>query len=1061
MRLPKNINLRKVAVIGAGPAAIGQGAEYDGAVMEVCRVLKEEGVETIVIDSNPGALSTDPGVADRVYLMPLTPESLEQIICREQPDLLLAGFGGQTALNLIAHFQEASQAFPSTDISRRALVQTQNRENFRQLLTVLGWPPTPGRVVTGVTEGVTAGRALGFPLIIRGSFSMGGGSAALVYNQDELEAKLVRILGTAPAGPVVLETALVEADAITLELLRDREGRIVEVAVGEQLDPVGVHGGNSLVRFEPGTAMASWVESVLDKIRILLADLNVIGAIQVKLARHPVSGNVYCLDLNPRFTFNAMVASMIGGCPMAALAAKIALGYTLTEVLTEEDGDSCERRMALTVMKLPRFDLERFPGADPVLGPAVKATGAVLGIGDSPRAALAKAIRAVAKGWDGWEAAQLNLELVSTAGLKEGLTVARETRLFYLRDALKMGLSVEEIHRLSGLRRTFLEELSRVVALEKELSTYALYNLPGPVLLKAKTGGFSDRRLGELFRVDEAEMRAARERLGVYPTRRVVAGQAGAGEWCAIGYNERPAELESFSKPGVILVAAVDPFEGSGADDWNLIHGARGLQENGYRVILVAANPVTAMLAAGEGCRVYLEPALVETILTISQLERTDSVLLQFGGAAALTLAAPLSQAGLRIEGMAEDDFVELLQPDRLSHLLRRLEIAALRQDSATDRDELCQALTRLGFPALIRSGYRPGGAIVQVVYGASELNPVLEMLDRERAWPVTATELVDDAVAVMVDGLGDGKRFITAGIAEQIESADVHPGDSAFSIPPYSLDEELLTRVRELSGKLFKALALKGVLSLRWTVKHERLYLLEARPWAGESLAVLAKTGDIDWAAVAARAALGEALPDLLFGGDGRRLTAVKEAVFSFNRFPEVDPILGPVKRSLGMVLGLDSDFGMAFIKAQLGAGENIPLTGRIYLSIRNEDKRSFIAIAKQLLDFGFRLVAPEETAAILERNHIGCERVRRPGEGRPDVLDQIKNGEIHWIINTPSRGPGRSNEKVIRSAALEQGIPVITTLSGALAAVNGLKQYLGGGLAVRELDAYLREKS
>lgn len=1053
--MPRNTDLQKVVVIGAGPAVIGQGAEYDAAVLQVCRVLKEEGCTAIVVDSNPAALSTDSGVADRVYLTPLISESLCQIVGKEQPDLLLAGFGGQTAFNLLAQMKAEPrlETFPRLDVAWRAMSQTQNREEFRELLAGLGWQPVPGQIVRSVTEGMTAGRSLGFPLVVRGSFSMGGGGAALVYNQEELEAALGQALGSASAGPVVVEKALADFEAVTLELIRDREGRTLEVALAEHIEPVGVHGGNSPVRFLPRTAMPSWVQPLMERIGPLLETVEATGALQIKLARNPASGVVYCLDLNPRFTFNAMVASEISDYPLAALSVKIALGYTVEEALA--DVTSGEKLWSpLTFVKLPRFDFQRFPGADPELGPSVKATGAVLGLGDGPQAALEKAIRAIGKGWDGWEAGRTAGEMTLTA-LKVKLAVAHETRLFYLHDAFKMGLTTDEIRELTGLNRRFLEELKELIGLEKELSTYALYNLPGPVLLKAKEYGFSDRQLAETLRVDETEIRAARERLGIYPVRRVAATRSEGGEWCGIGYDDQPVEAETPQKPGVILVAATpDMIEGGSADDWNVIHGARGLKECGYRVILVAANPVTAALATGDVERVYLEPPTVETILNIGQLEMADSVLLQFGGAAALALAEPLARLGMRIEGTAAEDLAELDQPERFKNLIHRLQIAAPHQYPAKGAIEVSEALARLGFPVVIRTGYRPGGSVTRAIYHSFQLGQLVEALDREALWPVTVAKLLDDAVGVMVDGIGNGKAFMVAGIAEQIETADIDPADSAFSAPPYSLDGELLERIRHLSGEIFKALALKGIISLRWAVKHDQIYLLEARPWAGESLAVLSKTGGTDWAAAAARAALGGRLPQQTAAGERFRHTAVKEAVFSFNRFPGVDTVLGPEKRSSGMVLGMDSDFGMAFIQAQLGAGEKIPRSGQIYLSIRNEDKRAFITIAKQLLDFGFKLAAPEETAAILERNNIACERVRRPGEGRPDILDLIKNGEIQWIINTPSEAPGRSNEGVIRSIAVLRGIPVITTLSGALAAVNGLKKYLTSGLTVKALD-------
>lgn len=998
MAMAKNNQINTVLLLGAGPVVIGQGTEYDYAVIQAARVLKEEGRRVIIMNSNPASLAADTQIADEVYIVPLTVDNIRMVVEREKPDALWAGYGGQSALNLLAKLKNESWVNDTLfDVSFELLDRTQNREKFREMLSAIGLPPVPGEMVSTVRDGMELGQSIGFPVLVHPSYSMAGSGSAMVYNQEELEEALNEGFDLAPSKQLVVEKALLGWEETEWELLRDHQGKTLWVATAGKVEPTGIHSQNSMTYISPDILGREKYESVLPIAESLLKMAGVVGIASLKIAHNPLTGEIRILDLNPRFTLNSALVSETLGIRIAALSAKLALGYTL-----DEAGAANVTQNTVVTVKTPLFDFKRFSTKNTILGPSAKAVAQTVSFGENFKEALQKAVRSHGESHPGIGADGNDWNTETARELKEKLLNPNEERLFYIYSALRKGMTLEEIHRHTKIGLPVLKELSELAAMEKELTTYALYNLPAEVLLKAKRWGYSDQQLARIFRVSEAELRKSRCRMNIMPISRPIAG---SDRCCYISYEVVNDNPENPPAESAVLLVGADPINSDGLAEWGIVHAAKALKALGYRVILVSSGGLV-QLETNAFDRVYIEPLTLESILNIVQLEMVKQVILQFGGASAMEFTGRLQDEGIVVLGTALEDLVEIEEPGKLQRLLDRLKIPA----ALPPADET-------------------------------------SLTNRER---------LADAVGIVVDCVADGSECRIAGMMEQIEAAGIHPEDSALSLPAYSLDQEILERVAGMTENLINALKIQGWASLRFAVKHDIVHLLELYPWAGATTAFVCKATGIDWAAVSARVLAGQSLRDQALSNEPLKHTAVKESVFSFTRFPGMDTVLGPVKRSSGMVMGLDSDFGMAFVKSQLAAGEELPTRGRVYLSVRNEDKRAFVSIAEQLVDLGFELVASDETAAILKRNNIQCEAVYGVGEGRPNILDLMKNGQIQWVINTPSESLGKQGERLIRSTAVLRGIPIITTLSGALAAVNGLKQYIRTGITVYPLAHY-----
>ncbi len=1014
--MPKDTAIQRVLVIGPGPYRIGRGTDEDFAVVEVCRTFKREGCDVIVLHNQSASLTTDAAWVDRVYMEPLAADRIREVVVREEPHLLVAAYGDLPAVAMV---DTVGIEGVKTDIPVKIYHLAQNRGALRQLLAESGLPLVPGVTITQVAEAALLAKDLKFPLIVRPFASQGGLGSSVVYNHEELEEAIQQGLSISTLKEVALEKALIGWEAVDVQLLCEASGEVRLIALGMQAEPVEVHRGNSLA-LTPSGALQSRFTAWLAAARPLFEALAYAGPLHVRLACQPEGHDIYVLDLHPRLMLQPAWRWLMPWTQAAEASAKLALGYTLAEIFPDESGGkvSVQDEVAVT---LPVFDFQRF-GAEDRLGSVVQSAGTALAVGGNGQEALQKAVRALAGeplgfGADPYSA---KLEEVSDREIREKLVNANSQRLFYIRQALKSGMNLDEVRALTQWNRAFLSELAELYRLEKELTTYALYNLPPDILWKAKRSGFSDRQLAYLLRVSEADVRKAREKHGIEPRRlKVTAAGRGSGKWFTTTYAAGEAEPGSPSKtPGVLVVGAgVNRMLYGSEYDWNLMRAARGLREAGYRVVLLT--PVSpAVLELEEAFdRIYMDAVTLEDILNIAGLESVEGVILQYGGETALDLADVLVRCGIRILGNEPDDLRSLAKMR-----LRKEGVYQARQiDNETQWEQMFNELAR------------------------SDVDSVL------------TEPLVPEAIGVMIGCVGDGKNCVVAGVAEQIEEAGIHPGDSAFSSPPYSLNHELIGRMERFAAEMVRRLAIRGWIEWRFAVKHDRLYLISADPSANAMVLFFSRATGVDWAAEAAKILVGGSLDGRLSEKPQISGTAVKEAVFSFKHFPGMDPVLGTEKHSTGMVIGIDADFGTAFIRSQLAVGEKIPVLGRVYLSIRSQDLRPFIGVAEQLADLGFTLAASQEIAVLLKRNGIDCESVYNLGEGRPHILDRMKNGEIQWFIHLPSDSRSQSDERLMRCTAIAQGIPVITTLSGALAAVNGVRQYIRDGLKIRPSDRRL----
>lgn len=1006
--MPKNNDIQKVLCLGSGPVTIGQGPELEMATYQVCRFLKEEGYEVALMNNNPAALTTDPGIADRVYLMPLTMVNLQKVIYKEKPEALFIGYGGQNAQNLLRQISDedwfSKTGIQLIDINQAVIIKTGDREAFRKLMEGADLPIPEGISAGNIKTGIEIGLDIGFPLIIRPYFTSDGLGSAIVYNQEELGISLDHAMELSPVKKVILEKSVDGWEEYELEVLRDNQGAIAVLSATEYLDPVGVHPGDSMAVIPPQSLKKEDFELLTVYSSKALEVVALMGSATLRFARNPETHRWIILGLNPGFNRNSAWVSLVTGISVAEASAKIALGYSLQEIIPDfpEKNQPLADGKYVTV-RLPRFNFEKFPETESTLNTSMKSVGEVLAFGACFQEALQKGIRSLEIGRMGIGAGQSESEEdIPLANLKRKLANPNPERLYFLSAALKKGIPLTDVYKLSKFPDWLVKEIAEMNAFEKELTTYALYNLPAEIILKAKQRGYSDIQLAKMLRVKENDVREKRKQFGIIPK---------FGSLVTANHSLVRSKQHFFSTYGnlkddnsvgekqKILIVGSGPnrIGNENVLSYAAVHARKAVAGNGYQSIFVNCDPDGNYTDNNLADKLYFEPMNLEELLNIIEIEKPQGVILQFSGEKAIAIAEYLQKSAIPILGTAIDDIKNTRQPEKFESLLAKLKMNQMKLE-----------------------------------------NPVV------------------DAIAIAVDCVGDGNEAVVAGVMEQIEEAGINFGDSAVSLPPYSVADEVITCIKEAALRLARELAVKGFLHVRFAVRHDSIYVLEVIPGVGLSLPFVCKATGIDWFTIATQAILGVPLKSQDIPSHPLKHSAVKEAVFSFSRFPGVDTVLGPKMRSTGMVMGLDSGFGMAFLKSQLAAGENIPLSGTVYLSIRNEDKRAFITIARQLTDLGFKLIAPDETAAILLRNDIVCEIAFRPGEGRPNILDKIKNLEVQWIINTSSEAKSGKEESQIRRAAVMRGIPVITTLSGALAAVQGLTQYVKNDLVAETMNQY-----
>ena len=1096
--MPKRIDIKRILIIGSGPIVISQACEFDYSGAQACKALKEEGFEVVLVNSNPATIMTDPEMADRTYIEPITPEILEKIIERERPHALLPTLGGQTGLNVSVALYESGvlQKYGVQMIGAKyeAIKKGEDRNLFKESMKNAGLDLPKSGLAYSLVEALEVAKGIGFPLIIRPSFTLGGTGGGVAYNIKEFEEVAVRGLESSMIGEILIEESVIGWKEFELEVMRDLNDNVVIICSIENFDPMGIHTGDSITVAPAQTLTDKEYQRMRDGAIRAIREIGVeTGGSNIQFAIRPEDGRMVIIEMNPRVSRSSALASKATGFPIAKMAAKLAVGYTLDEIpndITKKTPASFEPTIDYCVVKIPRFTFEKFPGADPTLTISMKSVGETMAIGRTFKEALQKGLRSLeigrlGLGADGKDKFPFPAEgpnnLISPAALEEirkKLLIPNAERIFYIRYALLSGMKVEEIHELTKIDPWFLFNIQEIVNLEKEIKSYGVrvrdlelwkktmtsdqFRLPDPLLRKAKEFGYSDFQLGYLLGFDETTLRNMRKEKGILPTYKLV-DTCGAEFEAYTPYYYSTYETEDESKASstkkVMILGGGPNRIGQGIEfDYCCVHASFALKELGYETIMVNSNPETVSTDYDTSDKLYFEPLTLEDVLHIIRIENPDGVIVQFGGQTPLNLAVPLERTGAKIIGTTPDNIDRAEDRERFKVLLKKLGLIQPLNGTASSVEEAHRIANDIGYPVIVRPSYVLGGRAMEIIYDEKSLSTFAQRaVEASSEHPILIDKFLEDAIEIDVDAVSDGETCVIAGIMEHIEAAGIHSGDSACVTPPYSLSDELIEGLKRNTYDLAKELHVVGLMNIQYAIKNDIIYVLEVNPRASRTVPFISKATGVPWAKIAAKVMVGKCLKEL---GMEREVEidhfAVKESVFPFNRFYGVDTVLGPEMKSTGEVMGIDMDFGLAFAKSQIGAGARIPLKGKVFISVMNKDKRSIVFVAKKLIDIGFELVATKGTAKVLANNGIPVQTVFKVGEGRPDIVDQLKNGEIHLVINTPNGKKPKMDEVAIRTQSVAHNIPCITTLSGAEAVVNGIESLLKKGMLVKSIQEY-----
>ncbi len=1077
--MPKREDLRKIMVIGSGPIVIGQAAEFDYSGSQACKALKEEGYEVVLVNSNPATIMTDPDMADKIYIEPLTADIVAKIVERETPDALLPTLGGQTALNLAVELHEMGvlDKYGVELIGAKidAIKRAEDRELFKKCMREIGIEVPKSDVANDVDEALAIADEIGYPVVVRPAFTLGGTGGGIAYNKKELREIVEKGLKLSLIHQVLIEEGVIGWKEYELEVMRDLADNVVIICPIENFDPMGIHTGDSITVAPAQTLTDVEYQQLRDyAIKIIRAIGVETGGSNIQFAVHPENGRIVAIEMNPRVSRSSALASKATGFPIAKIAAKLAVGYTLDEIpndITKETPASFEPTIDYVVVKIPRFAFDKFPTADSTLGSQMKSVGEVMAIGRTFEEALQKALRSLEIGRYGLGCDGKDRE-VSREEIVQKLRTPNADRVFYIRYALKKGFSVDEIYELTKIDRWFIRKIKNIVDMEERLkewakrTNYDITKVPYEVLRSAKRLGFSDYQIAHIFKTSEREVRRVRKKMGIKAVFKMVDTCAAEFEaktpYYYSTYEEENDAIPTKRKKVMILGSGPNRI-GQGIEfDYCCCHAVFSLKEDGYETIMVNCNPETVSTDYDTSDRLFFEPITHEDVMNIYENEKPEGVIVQFGGQTPLNIAKDLEESGARILGTSVDsiDFAE--DRERFSKLLEELGIPQPEHGIAHSVEEAKEIAKKIGYPVLVRPSYVLGGRAMEIVYDDEELERyVREAVEVSPEKPILIDKFLEDAIEAEVDALCDGEEVVIGGILEHIEEAGVHSGDSACVIPPISLPKEVIDTIIDYTRKIALALKVVGLINIQFAVKDGKVYVLEANPRASRTVPFISKATGLPLAKIAAKLMMGKKLREL---GVKERLNlkhvAVKEAVFPFQKLPGVDPVLGPEMKSTGEVMGIDYDFGLAYYKAQLGAGMRLPLEGTAFISVKDRDKNERIVwVARKLKELGFRIIATRGTAEFLRRNGVDVEVVNKISEGRPNVLDEIINGKVHLIINTPKGKRGRGEGYVIRRTAVDFGIPYITTVAGAIAAVKGIEAVKKRKLTIKSIQEYHRE--
>jgi carbamoyl-phosphate synthase large subunit len=1060
--MPKRDDLKRILVLGSGPIVIGQACEFDYSGTQAIKALRAEGIEVLLVNSNPATIMTDPELADRTYIEPLTVPFVEQIIRRDRPDAILPSMGGQTALNLALALHEAGvlerYQVRLIGASAAAIRLAEDRELFKQAMVEIGLD-VPRSVLTSTPAQARAfARQNGFPAIVRPSFTLGGSGGGIAYNLEELEQIVARGLALSPVGQVLVEESLLGWKEYELEVMRDCRDNFVVICSIENFDSMGVHTGDSLTVAPAQTLTDKEFQRMRDAAAAILRRVAVdTGGSNVQFAVNPKTGRLVVIEMNPRVSRSSALASKATGFPIAKIAAKLAIGYTLDEIandITQKTPAAFEPAIDYVVTKIPKFAFEKFPGADASLGIQMKSVGEVMAIGRTFKESLFKALRSL-------EAIRpFRPGDMPTEQLVAALSTPNENRLHYIVHALENGHAVGEIARLTGVDAWFLDQIDQFAALQKQLRGRSLGEVTDQQIRQAKEWGFSDRRLAYLTGAPEASVRERRMSTGIRPVYKRVDTCAGEFEsHTPYLYSTYEAEDESCpERVRKVMILGSGPNRiGQGIEfDYCCCHASFALRDEGIQSIMVNCNPETVSTDYDTSDRLYFEPLTLEDVLEVFAKERPDGVIVQFGGQTPLKLTMPLAEAGVPILGTSPDSIDLAEDRERFAEFLDRLGIRHPDHAIARTILEGDVAAERLGYPLLVRPSYVLGGQGMAIVYGRQLLHSYLaKAFESAPNQPILIDRFLEDAYEFDVDALSDGKECIIAGVMQHIEEAGVHSGDSTSVLPPYLIQPSQLEEITAVTRTIARELKVVGLMNIQYAIAEGQLYVLEVNPRASRTVPFVAKSTGVPLAKIATRLMLGRTLGELGLTEDLKvHRYFVKSPVFPFIKFPGVDPKLSPEMRSTGEVLGIDESFGSAFYKAQLSAGIRLPREGKILLSVNDRDKKGIVAIARRFRALGFTLHATTGTAGFLRDMGLAVDSVLKVSEGRPNCVDLIKSGGISLVVNTPLGATSARDGWGIRTAAIQHGIPCITTLSGATAAVEAIAAFQHDQVSVISLQ-------
>lgn len=1055
--MPKRTDIKTIMILGAGPIIIGQACEFDYSGAQACKALKEEGYRVVLVNSNPATIMTDPVMADATYIEPLNWKVLERIIAKEKPDAILPTMGGQTALNLAMDLNREGilEKYGVELIGAKPDVidKAEDRQRFKEAMEKIGLESARSGIAYSMAEALEVQQRVGFPAVIRPSFTLGGSGGGIAYNMQEFVEICERGLALSPTHELLIEESLLGWKEYEMEVVRDKADNCIIICSIENLDPMGIHTGDSITVAPAQTLTDREYQLLRDASIAVLREIGVdTGGSNVQFAVNPKNGRLIVIEMNPRVSRSSALASKATGFPIAKIAAKLAVGYTLDELKNDITGGatpaSFEPTIDYVVTKVPRFAFEKFPQANDRLTTQMKSVGEVMAIGSTFQESFQKALRGLETGKDGFTPISSDREEIV-----HEISEAGPERIFYVADAFRIGMTLDEVHQMTDIDMWFLVQIKELVDIEERVAQVKLEDLTKEEMLFLKKKGFSDKRLANVLGVKEANVRRRRHELNVHPVYKRV-------DTCAAEFETRTAYMYSTYQDECeamptdrrkIMVLGGGPNRiGQGIEfDYCCVHAAMALREDGYETIMVNCNPETVSTDYDTSDRLYFEPVTLEDVLEICRIEKPEGVIVQYGGQTPLKICRALEAEGVKIIGTSTDAIDCAEDRERFQKLINELGLRQPPNATCHTQEAALEAAERIGYPIVVRPSYVLGGRAMDIVHNAKELTRYMhEAIVVSEDSPVLLDHFLDDAVEMDVDAVCDGKEVRIGGLMQHVEAAGVHSGDSACSLPPYSLRQDILDEVRRETTLMAKALGVVGLMNVQFAIKgavteNPLVYVLEVNPRASRTVPFVSKATGEPLAKIAARCMVGKS-----FAEQGAKVEVtpsricVKEAVFPFAKFLGVDPVLGPEMRSTGEVMGVGKTFGEALFKSQLGSGSVLPPAGTVFISVRDEDKPRAIVVASELLDKGYSLVATRGTAAALVKAGIPCKVVNKVSEGRPSVIDKIKNHEIQLVITTSNESRGEiSDARDIRMAALANRVTYYTTIAGGRAAVEGIK--------------------